>query len=338
LMTSSLLSFFMHIGSFNGGEDTTLSLPVTHTTTTTTDTDIAAVCDFLFQWMTRSNTDWAHWEFNVSARVLLEFLIISRDTSGGNIRFGRQHDSEGYLLLFERDAGTLHRLELEFGTTVENSSELRIDAVVTFLQSCRCAVIFRFGDFPVPPLILDALSGMSRIVDLILDQVPNIGELVFVLRSNESLLCLAISNIPIGDENWTTLCQSLESNSTLVHLRLHRTFPHEPAHTSTEMMEMKARRTGAFLRMLRVNTALWKLDARDGISDPQDEFDDDELTLLDVILPYLRVSSLARTDPRLGLYARALSIVIDLMLVHSNTPTISLWWQGNEQEAVVPNA
>jgi hypothetical protein len=340
LMTSALFYSCMYIGSFNGGEDTTLSLPVMHATTTATDNAISTVCIFVFQWMTRSNTDWAHWEFNVSTRVLSEFLQISRDTSGGNIRFGRQHDlsadSEAYLLLFEGDIGTHHRLELQFGKRVENWSELRIEAVVTFLQSCQCTLILRFGEFPVPTLIRDTLSGKSRIVDIILDQVPNIGELVLALRSNKSLLRLAFSNIPINDENWTTLCQSLASHSTLVHLRLRGTLPHEfePADTPTEM---KVRRTDAFLLMLQTNTALRELDARD-------EFDG--RTLSHVILPYLRVSTFARTDPSLGLFARALSIVLKefdnfqltWMLIHSNVPTILGSRQGNEQEAVVPNA
>jgi hypothetical protein len=133
---------------------------------------------------------------------------------------------------------------------------------------------------------MDAVSGNCNIVDLALDKVPNIDDGLVWIRAldNNSLLHLAISNILISEANWTTLCESLSRHSTLVHLRLLRTFPHEPVLTSNQR---KAHRTEAFLEMLQVNTVLRKLDARGGRIRTQDEFD--EHTLSEVIQPFLRV-------------------------------------------------
>jgi hypothetical protein len=82
----------------------------------------------------------------------------------------------------------------------------------------------------------------------------------------------------ISEALWTALCQSLAGNSTLVHLRLLRTFPHEPAHNSEQR---KIDRTRLFLEMLEVNTVLRELDSRGGRIRTADEFD--ERTLSDVI-------------------------------------------------------
>ncbi len=162
-------------------------------------------------------------------------------------------------------------------------------------------------------------------VDLVVDKVPRIARgLVEALGENNSLLSLAFSNTVINEDNWTVLCQSLAGHSKLVRLRLHHTFPHEPAGTCTER---KVLRDNAFLQMLQANTALQELDARDESSDPRDEFDED--TLSDVILPYLQsLRTFAGPDPSLDLFVHALSTVgldnlnLAWMLIRSNLPTI----------------
>jgi hypothetical protein len=150
------------------------------------------------------------------------------------------------------------------------------------------------GEFPLPagdsrgrpPLISNALSGNCNVVDLALDKVPHIdGGLVPALGNNNSLLSLAFSDTVINEDNWTALCQLLASNSKLVHLRLHRTFPHEPTGTCTKR---KVLRDNAFLQMLLANTTLQELDARVRSFDPNPQGEFDEDTLSDVILPYLR--------------------------------------------------
>jgi hypothetical protein len=100
----------------------------------------------------------------------------------------------------------------------------------------------------------------SNGVDLFLDNVPDVdGGLVRALGNNNSLLRLAFSNILIREGSWTALCQSLASHSTLVHLRLYRTFYHAPTDNS---IDRKALRVNAFIRMLQTNTALQELVAR----------------------------------------------------------------------------
>jgi hypothetical protein len=184
------------------------------------------------------------------------------------------------------------------------------------------------------------LSGNSHIVDLVLDKVPDIDGLVLALGNNNSLLRLAFSNTLISEDKWTALCKSLASHSTLVHLRLHRTFPHEPAGNS---LERNAHRTSAFLQMLQANTALQELDARDGSSDPQDEFD--ERILVEVIqpyfrrLPHVRAFGKCRGPEYAQALARALykvdeSPALTWMLIRSNIPAILGMGEENEEDMV----
>jgi hypothetical protein len=84
-------------------------------------------------------------------------------------------------------------------------------------------------------------------------------------------------------------------------------------------------------------------DARDGSSDPQDEFE--ERTLTDVVQPYsLRLRAFAGMDPSLDFFVQALSDAeldnFDLtwMLIRSNVPTILGFQQGHEEEVMVPDA
>jgi hypothetical protein len=251
----------------------------------------ATVCNFVFQWMTRSNTIWTHAEFDVltssvSIDVLSQFLWNSRDRAG-NIRFGRWHRDLSvfnplYIRVFQLNAGPLHGIELQIGTREADWSQT--ETVANFFESCRCAVLLHCGNFPVPaPIISDALSGNCNILDLVLDNVPNIDvnidELVLALGMNDSLLSLAISNILISEGNWTALCQSLSTHPRLVHLRLLLTFPPEPADNSNER---KAHRTRLFREMLDVNTVL------QDPPPPPDEFEFDERTLSEVIQLLLR--------------------------------------------------
>jgi hypothetical protein len=138
--------------------------------------------------------------------------------------------------------------------------------VTGFFLHCNGVVLLGYGEFPGPaPLINVALEGLCNIEEILLYSVPDIDGFVLALGNNNSLLRLTFWDTIISDDNWTALCQSLARNSTLVHLCLHRTFLHELAGPSGVR---KVLRTSAFLQMLRFNTALQELDARDGNSDP----------------------------------------------------------------------
>jgi hypothetical protein len=314
-----------------------------------TDAITAIPCDYLFRLMTESNTNWTYLESDVltpvSTLVLRPFLERSRGT-GGNIRFGRHYDllhfPENYLRVLWGDwVGPLHKLFLGIGTKEGGWSQERNILVTNFFRSCQCAVALDYGRFPGPaPLVNVALSGNCNIVDLVLVNVPDVdGGLFQELGNNNSLLRLTFLDTLISEANWTALCQSLARHSTLGYLRLHRTFPHEPADTSSVR---KAHRTSAFLRMLQTNTALQELVASGEISDPRDEFDDG--ILMNVIQPCLSVSAFAGADPSLDVFVEALSTVqldnIDLtwMLIRRYVPTILGFQQGNAQEAMAPNA
>jgi hypothetical protein len=297
------------------------------------------ICEYVIKLMKKSNTKWTDLDFDVlpsvSAGVLRSFLENPRVTSGGVIRFGWHYDlivfSDTYLRVFRDNAGPHHQLELNIGTTGGKWKQKQIEIVAKFFMECKCAISLRCGKFEVhAPLINDALRGRCNLVDLVLHKATtNVDGLVEALGSRPSkLLRLTFLNTLISEASWTVLCRSLARQSTLVFLCLHRTFPHEPAHTFTEMMAMKARRTGAFLLMLQTNTTLQELDARGGSSDPQDEFEFDERTLSDVILPCLRVRALAGTGPTLDLF-------VALRTVHTSMPGFQ---QGNEEEDMVPNA
>jgi hypothetical protein len=264
-----------------------------------TDATTAAACDCVFQLMTRSNTIWTHLKFNVlssvSTPVLSEFLRNSH-YSGGNIRFGEHNDlslfSQKYLPVFRDVAGPNHRLELQIGLGLD-WSPLQTETVASFFQSCQCAVHLYCHTFSVPsPLVIDALSGECSIVDLRLDNVPNIYGLVRALAKNKSLVRLAFADIRICDDNWKVLCQSLATHPKLEYLRLSRTFAHEPDENSNN--ERKSRRTNVFLKMLQANYVLQELETRTLASHPHDEFDE---RIMSVIQPFLRVRIFAGKHP-----------------------------------------
>jgi hypothetical protein len=132
-----------------------------------------AVCDYVFQLMTRSDTIWTRLEIIVlslvSTYALARFWNKSR-RSGGTICFGSncfsdlsQDDLRDYLRVFEVSTGPHDRIELQYGT---NWSQLRTATVANFLQRCQCAILLRCWTFPVPSLILDALRGDSNIAEL----------------------------------------------------------------------------------------------------------------------------------------------------------------------------
>jgi hypothetical protein len=249
--------------------------------------------------------------------------------SGGNIRF-EQYDlsvfSQEYLPVFRDFAGPNHRLELNIGFG-SDWSHSQIETVASFFQSCQCAVLLHCGDFPVPsPLIGDALCGDCNILDLRLDNVPDIDGLVEVLAKNKSLVRLVFPAIRICDDNWTELCQCLATHPKLEYLRLSRTFPHEPDHNSNN--ERKTRRTDVFLQILRANYMLQELETRTLASHTDDEFDE---RILSVIQPFLHVRAFAGTYPgpeHARLFARALRKVqlvspeLTWMLIRSYLPTI----------------
>jgi hypothetical protein len=272
-----------------------------------TATTTALSCNYVFRLMTASNANWTFLGLDVSTSVsnivLRQFLNNSRNTDG-KIRFGRHYDlfdfNVDYLRVLRDNAGPGHMLFLGIGTKEGGWSRERIQIVAEFLHSCSCAVALDYKEFPGPgpaplitdavgeipgpaPLITDALSLNCNIVELVLDNVTEVDDELFpALGYNNRLLRLVFSGTSISEANWTALCQSLVTNSTLGYLRLHRTFPNEPAGTSVSRM---VHRTIAFVRMLRYNTALQELDASDGNSD-LDEFD--ESILSDMIQPYIR--------------------------------------------------
>jgi hypothetical protein len=307
------------------------SLSVTDATT--------AVCDYVFQLMTRSNTIWTHLEFNVLSSVstlaLSPFLNNAHD-SCGNIRFV-QYDlsafSPEYLLVFQVSAGPHHRLELEIGTIMDWTVP-----VTNLFQSCQCAIALYCRQFPVPyPLITDILRENCNIVDLTLDELPDIDGLARALAENKSLVRLAVDDVRISDANWTVLCQSLSRHPRLVHLRLLRTFPHVPGHNSTER---KIRRTHVFLEMLQANTVLQELDALSWSRLPHDEFD--ERLLSDVIQPYFRHLPHVRAFAgpyRAQVFVEVLckvdgSPALAWMLIRNNIPAILGEGEENEQDMV----
>jgi hypothetical protein len=172
-------------------------------------------CDYVFQLMTRSNTNWEFLEMialaSVSTLVLSRFLNNSR-SSAGTIFFRQTDDlsdfSQDYLRVFEASAGPYHRLGLASETNT-NWSQLQIVTVANFFQHCQCKISLYCREFPVPSLILDAVGGDCNIVELDLDIVPDTDGLVRVLAKNKSLVRLDFSDIRISDDSWTVLCQSI---------------------------------------------------------------------------------------------------------------------------------
>jgi hypothetical protein len=276
-------------------------LPRTNTAT--------AICGHIFEFMTAFNPTWTLLEFNRltlhSIPKLRQFLSSPDDTNGGNICFP-ENDladlNENFLLVIRNNARQIHTLELKIGTMdldwQDFDNQRRLMAITHFFQYCQCAVILFCGAFRVSDYIIsDALRrGDSRIVDLVLDEVPNvdgdIDELVRALGNNNSLLRLTIANILISEDQWTILCRSLSVHPTLEYLRLLRTFPHDPPETSDQR---KDTRTDLFVVMLDANTVLQELDARGGTDRTQDEFV--EGTLSEVIQPLLRGRRAIRAIP-----------------------------------------
>jgi hypothetical protein len=306
------------------------------------------VCDYLFQLMTRSNTIWTHLGIHalpsVSTGALSQFLNNSR-RSVGTICVGARFDlaledfSEDqlrvYLLELEVSAGPHHRIKLRRYT---EWSQQQTVIVTNFLQRCQCAIALTcFNSGPSP--MLDALRGDCNIVELYLNQAPDIDGLVRALAENKSLVRLGISYIRISDDNWVVLCQSLTIHPNLEFLHLTGTFPFAPNQRSNEN---KTRRTNVFLEMLRANAVLQELDAERSGTEP--EFDEFDERLEDVIKPYFRHLQHVRAfgQHRGPVYAqvlaRALNKVDDTlawMLVRSSIPTILEFREGNEDDIVL---
>jgi hypothetical protein len=255
------------------------------------------VCDHVFRLMRRSNTIWTHMQINVlpsvSNRALSRFLRNSRST-GGTIRFqdyylsqfSQDHLSD-YLRVVEVSTGPNHRIELQRNT---NWSQMLTVTLANFLQRCQCAIVLYCKRFPVPSLIVDALRGDCNIVELHLQQVPDIDGLVRALAENKSIVRLNFSDTRISDSGWVVLCQSLSRHPKLEALSLLHTFPRELQDQHSN--ERLTRRTDVFLKMLQTNTVLEELNAprnwasNNWVSNPNDEFD--ERILADVIQPYFR--------------------------------------------------
>jgi hypothetical protein len=297
-----------------------------------------AVCDYIFQLMTRSNTIWTYLEINVlpsvSTLALSRFLNNSR-ISGGTIRLEDHHllrlsqdHLRDYLRVLEDSTGPHHRIELQCNTTW---SQLLTVTVANFFQFCQCAIALRCFVFPVPSLILDAFRGDCNIVELHVGQVPDIDGLVRTLVENKSLVRLHFVCTTIRDDNWTELCHSLSSHPKLEYLYLFRTFPREL--TDQHSSERKARRTKVFLTMLQTNIVLQELNAFRYERDPHDNDEFDQRILADVIqpyfrrLPHVRAFGKYRGHGYAQVLARALYKAGDSpallgMLIRNNIPTI----------------
>jgi hypothetical protein len=318
------------------------SCSLTDTTTT--------IFDCILKLMPSSKPIWTHLElFVLPSTEALSRFFSNPCSSGTTIQFqgnclpqlSQAHLCD-YLRVLEVSTGPHHRIKLTLKT---NWSQLQIETVAKFLvQRCQCVIALHCFKIPVPPLIIDALRGDCNIVDLRLEQVPDIDGLVRALAKNKSLVRLHFVCTRIHDDNWTELCQSLSRHPKLEYLCLFHTFPRRPRkyfNKSKTRRMGKTRRSNVFLNMLQANTVLQELDAprhHNHVLDPCEEFD--ECILSDVIQPYLRRLPHVRDfgkcrGPGYGqLLARALHNVNDSpalvwMLVHSSIPTIIGLGEGN---------
>jgi hypothetical protein len=184
------------------------------------------------------------------------------------------------------------------------------------------------------------LRGNFNITVLVLQIVPDIDELVRALAENKSLVRLAFRVVRISDDNWTVLCHSLSRHPKLEFLHLFKTFSLGPDRNSNES---KTRRTNVFLVLQKLETP------RDVESTGYDDAFD-ECILAAVIQPYFRHLPHVRAFCRQHggpTYAKVLALALKKvndspaltwMLIRGNIPTILGLQEGNEDEAMVPDA
>jgi hypothetical protein len=78
-------------------------------------------------------------------------------------------------------------------------------------------------------IIANALTGDSRVTRFkpVDGTDADLAILLRALANNRGLMVLVLGGVPISDENWTILCESLQAHPTLTSLNLCATRPKE---------------------------------------------------------------------------------------------------------------
>jgi hypothetical protein len=124
---------------------------------------------------------------------------------------------------------TMSRLDVELimnRCSLSNNSE---GAFVECLQSDRGPVNLNWCRID-SQIIADALTGDSRVTSfkpLFNVTDADLAILLRALANNRGLMVLVLGGVPISDENWTILCESLQAHPTLTSLNLCATRPKE---------------------------------------------------------------------------------------------------------------
>jgi hypothetical protein len=110
-------------------------------------------------------------------------------------------------------------------------------------------------------IIANALTGDSRVTSLKPDYrwTDDADMAIFIraLANNRGLVHLDLYGDPISDENWSTLCDSLQAHPTLTSLNLCATRPGNPGGGRIVLTDdQKTRRTRTIAEMVRENTIL----------------------------------------------------------------------------------
>jgi hypothetical protein len=110
-------------------------------------------------------------------------------------------------------------------------------------------------------ILANALTGDSRVTSFKpdFDGTDDAGMAILLraLANNRGLMHLILHGIPISDENWTILCESLHAHPTLTSLNLTGTRPRSPGGVRITMSaEQKVHRTRVLAEMMQQNTVL----------------------------------------------------------------------------------
>jgi hypothetical protein len=276
----------LSLGGDGGGiQSTDLRVLATRGTATAV---VMTTCDFLVRLLATSEEHGVYIRgssYEVSTPLSGAALSISFQESRDSLREVLFH---GVALSADlcHALATMSRLDVEVVLSYCRLSNDAAGAFVECLQSDRCPIKLISCEID-SQTIAHALTGNSRVTTL----KPDFGEtndaemaVVFAaLANNSGLVELDLYCCYISDDNWSSLCQSLQAHPTLTSLGLRNTLPRPRIGGRIALTaDQKAHRTRLLADMVQRNTVLHNIQLS------EDERDEEIYT--GSILPYLETN------------------------------------------------
>jgi hypothetical protein len=229
-----------------------------------------------------------------------------------------------------RALATMSRLDVELDMLGCSLADDAAGSFAEWLQSDRGPV--RLIDCKIDNQILaNSLAGQSRVTMFKACSRgaynADMALLFAALANNRGLVVLILRHRPISEENWSVLCESLQTHPTLTILDIRGTSPWSPDGDSIGLSdEQKAHRTRLLAEMVQQNTVVYTIELSEEQYDQQ--------IYADMIHPYLetnryrsRVHAIKKADtslrrPLLGLALQAES-------VRNNSNLLWMFLSGN---------